>query len=535
MNLRSVRAVALAAALAAPAASQVTSVRTLLAAGDVLPPGVTVDSVLDVSISDGGSWAARVMIQGQTAAVVDGRVALRMGDTIGGESLEEVEFIRLTNDGRLAAIVETTDASGGSADRFIVDSQVVLSSGDTVPGSSPGTTLDLAELFEFALEDQDFVLVGRTVQPGQNRNVLLEGRLGGGAPTILRTIEFNDAVPGLSGPYRGPTPRGLDVTPNGLWATGILMGISGGDVPAFLVDGSGNGEFGAAAPSPGATWTIRAGGAYHSAINESGTVARSGNIELSTGSVRSAVYRGNVILALEGSSVAGLGLAGRFDDCPVEVTEADEVLHLLNSTTGVQALRLDNETLIRTGLTETVSGEVVSNIFRVYDASNDGRSIAALARVQGDTSVRALLVERDIVGANVCTAVPNTTGVAGRIEAIGSRWVQFNDLAIRASRLPADQFALLLNGETVGFTPNPGGSDGNLCLGGLLGRHNATVQLSDAAGEVLFPVDLGAIPFPSALVAVAPGDTFVFQVWHRDGTVSAPRSNFTEARSIRFQ
>ncbi|MEL6714985.1 MAG: hypothetical protein AAFP86_14480, partial [Planctomycetota bacterium] len=84
LGLSDADVVALAAALAAPAASQVTSVRTLLAAGDVLPPGVTVDSVLDVSISDGGSWAARVMIQGQTAAVVDGRVALRMGLTADG-------------------------------------------------------------------------------------------------------------------------------------------------------------------------------------------------------------------------------------------------------------------------------------------------------------------------------------------------------------------------------------------------------------------------------------------------------------------
>ena len=70
--------------------------------------------------------------------------------------------------------------------------------------------------------------------------------------------------------------------------------------------------------------------------------------------------------------------------------------------------------------------------------------------------------------------------------------------------------------------------DGILCLGAPVARFGAA---STGLGGVLqTPVDLTAIPGHGA---VAPGETWHFQVWHRDFT-QLPTSNFTEALSILF-
>ncbi|MEO0661448.1 MAG: hypothetical protein AAFZ87_07925, partial [Planctomycetota bacterium] len=83
-----------------------------------------------------------------------------------------------------------------------------------------------------------------------------------------------------------------------------------------------------------------------------------------------------------------------------------------------------------------------------------------------------------------------------------------------------------------GFVPFAGGSDGNLCLGGMLGRSvGAFTQAADATGTFTVTADLTALPQPSSLVAVQPGDTWHFQAWHRDGPMG---SNFTEAVSVVF-
>ncbi|MEZ5973848.1 MAG: hypothetical protein R3E96_03085 [Planctomycetota bacterium] len=82
--------------------------------------------------------------------------------------------------------------------------------------------------------------------------------------------------------------------------------------------------------------------------------------------------------------------------------------------------------------------------------------------------------------------------------------------------MPNGQFGFFLMGQTQGFVANPGGSLGNLCLGGSIGRLNQIILNSGAAGLVSTPVDLIQMPTPSTPGRVIGGQTWNFQCWYRD-------------------
>ena len=128
-------------------------------------------------------------------------------------------------------------------------------------------------------------------------------------------------------------------------------------------------------------------------------------------------------------------------------------------------------------------------------------------------------------------AIPNSTGGAGTMGAMGSPFVDDNTLVVSASGVPSNQFGILLTSQTQGSTPLAGGSQGTLCLGGTLARFGAAS--SGATGVLQQMVDLTALPF-SPMVAVLPGETYHFQAWYRDLN-PGPVSNFTDGISIQFQ
>jgi len=141
------------------------------------------------------------------------------------------------------------------------------------------------------------------------------------------------------------------------------------------------------------------------------------------------------------------------------------------------------------------------------------------------------------MGESYCgPAVPNSSGFPARILAIGSDTVASNDLVLEASELPPGQFGFFLNSESAGFTANPGGSQGNLCLGGSIGRYSRTgeIQNSGANGKFSLVLDLTDTPVPSGSTAILAGETWKFQAWFRDLNPGAT-SNFTDAVSVLFK
>ncbi len=140
------------------------------------------------------------------------------------------------------------------------------------------------------------------------------------------------------------------------------------------------------------------------------------------------------------------------------------------------------------------------------------------------------------IGTNYCTASTNSTGVSAMLGALGSASVAQNDVTLRCTRMPANAFSFFLTSATQGFVQNPGGSQGNLCLGGAIGRYigPGQVQNSGAAGAVALRIDLDRHPTPTGLVVVTAGQTWNFQCWYRDANPTVT-SNFSDGFSVTFQ
>jgi hypothetical protein len=137
------------------------------------------------------------------------------------------------------------------------------------------------------------------------------------------------------------------------------------------------------------------------------------------------------------------------------------------------------------------------------------------------------------IGTNYCAAANNSTGMPAAISAVGSNSASNNSLVLTCDSMPSSQFSYFICGQASGFIAGPGGSQGNLCILGQLGRFRSQIQNTGTAGSVSITVDLTSIPV-TPVVAVQPGDTWFFQAWYRDNNPT-PTSNFSDGIKIDFQ
>lgn len=133
-----------------------------------------------------------------------------------------------------------------------------------------------------------------------------------------------------------------------------------------------------------------------------------------------------------------------------------------------------------------------------------------------------------------CTSTPNSTGQNGALIATGSPIVGAADFGLFASQLPPNQFGFFVASLDQDVVNMPGGSQGTLCLGSPIARLFDTLGVTSASGELSASVDLYDIFLGAGPVAVAPGETWSFQGWHRDMNPTLT-SNFTDAIEIDFQ
>lgn len=163
------------------------------------------------------------------------------------------------------------------------------------------------------------------------------------------------------------------------------------------------------------------------------------------------------------------------------------------------------------------------------------RAAAAVGRVALFADNGTAVVDvYEPVGVNYCGAEENSTGSAATISATGTNSVAANDLTLIATQLPPNQFGLFVNSMTPGFVAHPGGSQGNLCLGGSIGRYNQGVFSSGPSGMTSFLLDLANTPSAAGFVPITVGETWNFQCWFRDVN-PGPTSNFTDAVSVTFR
>jgi probable HAF family extracellular repeat protein len=147
---------------------------------------------------------------------------------------------------------------------------------------------------------------------------------------------------------------------------------------------------------------------------------------------------------------------------------------------------------------------------------------------------RGFILYEPAAGVGYCDGVVNSTGQPGVLEAQRLDWGA-RTMELAASQLPANTNAFSLASLQSGFVAHPGGSSGNLCLGGAIGRRvGGGVLTTDAAGTLLEPVDLNSMPQPAGPVVVLSGETWHFQVWYRDSVLGQSTSNFTGGVQVVF-
>lgn len=164
-----------------------------------------------------------------------------------------------------------------------------------------------------------------------------------------------------------------------------------------------------------------------------------------------------------------------------------------------------------------------------WDVTGDGDDIVANAL----THAIATAGGSGSLGTNYCTAVANSSGAAGSMSASGSSIASNNDLTLIASSLPVGQFGIFLTSQTSAQVP---AGNGNLCLGGSIGRYTQPSQIrqADMNGEFQLSLDLTQTPQGVGFVSVGAGETWYFAAWFRDTTAGNAGYNFTDGLQIDF-
>ncbi len=133
-------------------------------------------------------------------------------------------------------------------------------------------------------------------------------------------------------------------------------------------------------------------------------------------------------------------------------------------------------------------------------------------------------------------AVANSTGSPAVIEGRGSVVIANNDLRLLANQLPSNAAGFFVASKTAGFIPQAGGSAGNLCVAGEIGRVvGGQILNSGFLGSFAADVNALGIPQPTGPVAAVIGETWHFQAWFRDVVGGQVTSNFSDGWRVTWQ
>jgi WD40 repeat protein len=238
--------------------------------------------------------------------------------------------------------------------------------------------------------------------------------------------------------------------------------------------------------------------------------------------------------------------AGDLDVAPdgtlwVTDTAGSRVRHLQADGTPISAFDIPPSTLYSLhNLALTVDGSLLIAHYGSSELSRYSQAGALLGAFSIEPA-GGLVCSIDVAfgtasqGSTECEpAVANSTGRPGQLQAFGSTFVSDATLRLLATDLPPSQFGVLLHSLSPSFVPMARGSQGTLCLAGPVGRQAALVGPTDLNGTLERTIDITALPMPAGFVAVAPGETWRFQMWYRDSN-PASTSNFTTVSALHFR
>ena len=229
-----------------------------------------------------------------------------------------------------------------------------------------------------------------------------------------------------------------------------------------------------------------------------------------------------------------LGMPNGDDFLPTDISSDGQVLagYALSSAGRTEPTRWVATTgYRRLGFASVNLGDV--NVY--VDRSG---TVAAATVPDGSFSLRRGLLWRadGTLGETGCTAsAPNSTGLPGTLVLRGSNTIAEGAMELEASNLPPQSFGFFIASSAAGFAARPGGSQGDLCLGGSIGRFvgPGQIQQASASGQITLTVGPGSLPSPLGPVSPPPGERWYFQAWHRDAN-PGPASNFTGSATVRI-
>ena len=178
------------------------------------------------------------------------------------------------------------------------------------------------------------------------------------------------------------------------------------------------------------------------------------------------------------------------------------------------------------------------NPLDLFDCNGNGviDSVDISAGTSLDDNGNGIPDECESIGARYCTASANSSGLPSELTVIGSDLLPQNDVTLTARQLPLQSFGFFLTSLTQGVTTNVPNSQGTLCLAGSVGRFvgPGQIQNSGSDGVIALGINLSSHPTPIGLVSVLPGETWNYQLWHRDAVGGQTTSNFTDAVAVTF-
>ncbi len=545
--------------LAVPASAQTA----LLREGDPAPsslPGQVITGISNTAVNQSGGYAATVSSSdgSTTISQVWGNLSggpgalIREETTIGTLTQNSFEsFFGISSSA--VAYSPSCDEAGGSTglDGVWLDSAIVGIEEMMIPGttnffsfgSRPGVTEDGIPYFVGGITD---TLGGST----QTRGLFY-----GTSPTAV--IQTGDLLPNLPAAlstasvdfdFRFSAMGTHSIVPVDLDTGGST------DDGAMTIDGSGlllGGtlvqELNMVPASVGGIASENWDNFDFCGITEAGDYMFTGDTDGTT-TLDEFIVRNGTIWAREGDIIDGQLINGAIESA--FLSENNQLAYIWDidvAGSNLEALYLEDTLLLAEGDEVDWDGDgspdagiVVENFTGINALTVDRNGavyFTADVDVAGTTTEGYFVIAPGAVGTNYCMANANSTGVPATMTSTGSASLSANDLVIQSINMPNFAFGFFIVGQTQGFVMNPGGSAGNLCLAGDIGRGVAGgVANTAGTGMISGAVDWTSIPQPSGTVAAMIGDTWNFQCWMRDtDPFGMATSNFSDGYSVTVQ
>ncbi len=535
------------------AAAQAPS--ALLREGDALPGSLIVTGINNTAVNQTTGYATTVSAtdMASTISLVWGNLGggsgsvLRQESTIGTSEQTSFEsFFGISGTSVCYSPSVNDTVSGVTAlDGIWIDDDIIMI--EEMPASLPG------EFWTFGSRGgitQDGVAywVGGT-SPAQGGSTSTRGLFVG--ITATPVLFTGQTVPGLPLPL-GSAAVDFDFRVSSLgghFISPVALDTSSTEDGAIVLDGSGlmigGGLVREAQPLPASAGGL-AGENWDNfdfvGVTESGRYFITGDSDADT-ALDEFILVDGMIMVREGDTLDGFVLEGSIEGAFMnEAGDMAFVWDVDDAGTNKEALYLNDDLLLLEGQAVDWDGD---GTIDPGTALTDFTGISSLTLAAdgtvyftADVDVNGTVLEGYFclstgIGANYCMATPNSTGMAASISASGSTLASANDVTLLATTLPSNQFAYFVNSQTQGFIPNVGGSQGNLCILGDIGRYNTQVFSTGASGTGSLALDLPNTPTPFGATAVMAGETWNFQCWFRDANPT-PTSNLTNGLSLLF-